>query len=428
MKWQAFVKLVTQPRTLLVVYIVAALFAAIQQYSLGTHLFVFPKGPYPDDIMNRLDRMNQFNGKYLTEYNNYMIFKYSFFHLLEGTNLYGLYPSCHWDFYKYSPTFAVLMAPMAYLPDIVGLCIWNILNALAVYFAIRLLPFNVKTQCLLLWFVSFDLLTCLQNAQSNGLMCGLIIAAYGCLHHKKALWATLWLVVATYIKVYGAIGFCLFLFYPDKVKFVLYAIMWTILFWAIPLLVTPLPTLVWQYHNWAGLMIADATTAMGLSVAGLLSKWFGMNMKGIVTIAGLILFLLPFIRTRQYKNEIFRLLTLASMLIWVIIFNHKAESSTFVIATAGVGIWYFAMPKTNWRTALFFFVFIFTSLSTTDIFPAFIRQNFIYPFKIKAFPCVVAWCVVFADLMLVRLNAGRAPSNLIPEDADEQEKNVQVQF
>lgn len=398
--WEKIRETALKPRTLLIVYIIAAIFAAVQLYSLGHHPYSYPKDPYPDDIMNHVEKMNRFIGKELTEFNNYLIFKYSFYHLLQGANLYDLYPDCHWDYYKYSPTFALLMAPMAVLPNIIGLCIWNILNALCVLLAIRTLPFKKDTQSVLLWFVAFELLTCLQNTQSNGLMCGLMIAAYGSMHNGKAIWATLWLVLATYIKVYGAIGFCLFLFYPDKLKFIGWAILWTIVLFALPLLVTPFHTLLWQYHNWADLMIADATAAVGLSVAGVLSTWFGIvKGKALVTVVGLLLFLVPFARVKMYKDELFRLLILASMLIWVIIFNHKAESSTFIIAVAGVSIWYFAMPKTKWRTAVLLFVFLFTSLSTTDIFPPYVKQHLIYPYKFKAFPCIVAWCLVFVDLM-----------------------------
>jgi hypothetical protein len=39
------------------------------------------------------------------------------------------------------------------------------------------------------------------------------------LEQRKVMWAALCLVAATFIKLYGAIGFCLFLFYPDKLKF-----------------------------------------------------------------------------------------------------------------------------------------------------------------------------------------------------------------
>jgi hypothetical protein len=402
--WQNLRALLFNPRTLLIVYIGAAIFAAAQLYLLGTHPFVMPKpGSFPDDIMNHPNYMNLFIGHQMTEYNNYLIFKYSFFHLLDGKNLYDIYPERHWDFYKYSPTFALFMGGIAWLPDLLGLSIWNILNAITVYLAIRMLPFTTKVQCLVMWFIAMELLTCLQNTQSNGLMCGLMIAAYGSMQRGKPIWATLWLVLAAYIKVYSVIGFCLFLFYPGKPKFIAWAIIWTVVLFALPLVVTPFHTLVWQYQNWAALMLADASAALGLSVVGWLHSWFGIsNAKTIVTAVGALLFLLPLIRFKMYRNEAFKILMLASMLIWVIIFNHKAESSTYIIAVAGVAIWYYARPKANWRLAILLLVFIFTSLGTTDIFPPFVRQHFIYPYTIKAFPCIVAWCAVFIELMLLK--------------------------
>lgn len=401
------VSFLLKPQTILIVFIGAAIIASVQNILFGLHPFIMPiASTYPEDIMNKPELMTQFEGHWLTEYNNYVIFKYSYFHLLEGKNLYGLHPERHWDFFKYSPTFALLMAPMAYLPDVIGLSTWNILNAITVFFAVRMLPFTTRRQCLLLWFVAMELLTCLQNNQSNGLMCGLMIAAYGSMHRGKPIWATLWLVLAAYIKVYSVIGFCLMLFYPGKVRFILYAVMWTILLWALPLLVTPMETLLWQYQNWKDLISADAAAAVGMSVAGWLHSWFGVdNVKSVVSIVGILLFLVQFVRMDLYKNEAYRLLIVASMLVWVVIFNHKAESPTFVIAVAGVGLWYYVQPKTAWRLAILICVFLFTSLGTTDIFPPIVRKAFIKPYTMKAVPCIIAWCAILADILLMRKTA-----------------------
>lgn len=394
-------------KTLLAVYIAMAVIAAVQMILLGTHLFVMPPaGTFPVDIMNKPELMNQFYGRQMTEYNNYLIFKYSWFHLLDGTNLYGLYPERHWDFYKYSPTFSMFMGVMAYLPDVIGLSIFDILNSIAVYFAIRMLPFDKRTQSILMWFVAMELLTCLQNTQSNGLMAGLMIAAYGAMERRKPLWATLWIVLGIYIKVYAALGFVLFLFYPDKVKFVLYAAFWTVLLAVLPLAVTPMNTLIWQYHNWADLIKADAAAATGISVAGWLHSWFGLdNVKTAVTLAGVGLFFVQFVRFDLYKNEAYKMLILASMLLWVVIFNHKAESPTFIIAVAGAGIWYYAMPRTPWRLFVLLAVLLFTSFSTTDLFPPYVRKHFIYPYTIKAVPCILAWCAVVADVLMMKRDA-----------------------
>ena len=402
-------KLVFDPRFLLAVYIGAAVFISVQVVMMGTHLYTPPKDPIPNDIMNQPGYMNLFFGKHLTEFNNYLIFKGSYFHLIHGQNLYGIFPDEHWDFYKYSPTFALLMGAIAYLPDMAGLIIWNVANVLVVYFAVRMLPFSKRSQAILLWFIINDMATCLSNTQSNGLMCGLMVAAYCCMQNNKAIWATLALALATYIKVYGAIGFCLFLFYPDKVKFILYALFWNIMLLALPLLVTPFGTLVWQYHNWATLLMADASAATGISVAGWLHTWFGIDAKSIVSVVGLALFLVPFIRYKLYQDELYKILTLAGMLVWVIIFNHKAESSTYIIAVAGVGIWYFASPRLGWHTALMLLVLVFTCLSGTDFFPPYVKKHFVYPYTIKAVPCIIVWCVIFAELLTIKpgLKVGR---------------------
>ena len=197
---QTLRSLVVNPRFVLLAYVLIGLIASIQQLLLPPHIF---------------------SGMPYTEYNNYVIFKQTWFHLLAGKNMYILYPEVQWDLYKYSPTFALFMGLLARLPDYMGLTIWNLSNAIVLYAALRMLPFKDRTISLLLWFVSLELLTSVQNAQSNGLMAGLLIGAHACMQRGKVAWATLWLVIATFIKVYGAIGFCLFLFYPDKIKFIL---------------------------------------------------------------------------------------------------------------------------------------------------------------------------------------------------------------
>jgi hypothetical protein len=400
-----FIKgMIFKPWFILFAYAAAAVFVSVQVISFGTHLFRMPDlSKAPPDIMNQMGYYKLFIGQYHTEYNNYIIFKRSWFHLIHQQDLYGLYPGEHWDFYKYSPTFALFMGLLANLPDYVGLSLWNLLNGVVLLFAIRMLPFNNKTQCLLLWFIFNELLTCFSNTQSNGLMCGLMIAAYACMQRRQVLLATLWIITAAFIKVYGAICFGFFLFYPDKVKFILYSAFWTVVFFAAPLIVTPFHTLIWQYQNWITLMKADAALATGISVSGWLHTWFGVNNGfSYVTLTGIILFLLPFARIKMYKDEIFKMLTLASMLIWVIIFNHKAESPTYIIAITGVGIWYFARPHTSWRTTLLFIVFVFGSLSSTDAFPTYIKDHFVKPYTIKAVPYIIAWGVVLVELLMLK--------------------------
>jgi hypothetical protein len=352
---------------------------------------------------------HEFAGKLYTEYNNYVIFKNSFFHLIGGKDLYAWHLDEQWDLYKYSPAFALVMGLLAWMPDVLGLTLWNLANALAVFAAIRMLPLDGKKTSLLLWFLLLELLTSVQSSQSNGLMAACLIGAVGCMERRRPFWATFLIMAATFIKVYGIIGLAIFLFYPDKIRFILYTAFWSVIMFFIPLVVLS-PAGLWaQYKSWVDMMAHDQSVSYGFSVMGWLHSWFGLGgAKNIVTIAGILLFFLPLVRVRQYGNQVFRLLFLAFMLIWVIIFNHKAESSTFIIAVCGVGIWYFAGEPLTWKKVLLGVVFVFTCLSPTDLFPPDIRKNIMVPYVIKVVPCIIVWVVVCIELMTVKRTATHA--------------------
>ena len=103
------------------------------------------------------------------------------------------------------------------------------------------------------------------------------------------------------------------------------------------------------------------------------------------------MFCLPLVKFKNYSNYGFRWRLLVSILIWVVIFNHKAESPTFVIAMSGVGVWYFFSEKTRMNLALVILAFVFTSLSPTDLFPRFLREQFVIPYVMKVVFCIFIW-------------------------------------
>src|SRR5258708_26264320 len=177
-------------------------------------------------------------GVALLRYNNYLIFKQSFFHLLDGTDLYALYPTEHHDLFKYSPTFALFMGPMAILPDYLGLILWNALNAGLLFYAIKTLPFKEdKVKIIVLWFIFQQLLTSVQNSQSNALMAALLILSFNNFEKRNVAVAALYLVAGSYIKIFGAVGAGLFLLYPRKAAFIGYFLLWFLLLMTFPLLV-----------------------------------------------------------------------------------------------------------------------------------------------------------------------------------------------
>lgn len=354
-------------------------------------------------------------GRQWHAYNNYLIFKYAHLHLINGQSLYTESVPYYWDIYKYTPAFAFLMGAFAYLPDLAGLFGWNLLNVLVLFYGIWLLPLSTKKKCLLLWFISLELLTTIQGMQSNALMAGLLLMAFHCFENRRLWLAALLITLAAYIKGYAAIGFVLLLFYPGKEKLVIYAALSLFIVFLLPLVAISPVELIHHYRDWFRMMYYDHGISYGLSLMGLIRSWFDIDIKTPVMITGLLFFLVPLLRTGQYNDLQYRLKFVAMMFVWLIIFNHKAESQTYIIAVAGAAIWYHTNQLSS-RKWLMLFLFIGTCVAHTDMMPMFLKKEFIYPYHIKALPAIVIWCFMMADLLAYRKTAAEN-SNLQPNSA-----------
>jgi hypothetical protein len=140
------------------------------------------------------------------------------------------------------------------------------------------------------------------------------------------------------------------------------------------------------------MLAQDHADSLGMSVQGILGSWFGLSkLKDLILALGAMVLLLPLLKIKQYSSPEFRFRMLAFLLLWIVIFNHKAESPTYIIAVAGVGLWFFALAKGKIETFLVILVFIGTSLIVTDFCPAYIRKTFVFPYFLKALPCILVW-------------------------------------
>jgi hypothetical protein len=332
-------------------------------------------------------------GRSYIDYNNFRIFKFSFYHLIKGSDIYQLFPDDHWDLYKYSPGFALCFGLLSWMPDPIGLLLWNLINSLCLFAGVRLLPgMDDEKKAWILLLCLLEMLLSIQNTQSNGLMAGLTVLGFALAERRNYLLSTLCIVFSFYIKIYGALAFIFFLWYPGKWKLAAWSIGWMLLFAFIPMLVVSGHQLLFLYQSWLHLLLNDRSASIGLSVMGLLESWFHLaSAKNIVTVGGLVLFLLPLFRWRLYRDLTFRLLYLASTLIWMVIFNHKAESPTFIIVMAGIGIWYFSRERDRLDRVLLILSFLMICMSVSDLVPAGIRNGFIRPYGIKAVMAIVIW-------------------------------------
>ena len=83
---------------------------------------------------------------------------------------------------------------------------------------------------------------------------------------------------------------------------------------------------------------------------------------------------------------------------WVVIFNHYAESPTFVIAVTGVAVWFVARERGFWGAMLMAVVLVFTSIARTDLTPSHLRHGVLLSYRLTTLPLVVAWMAIQLDL------------------------------
>ena len=121
--------------------------------------------------------------------------------------------------------------------------------------------------------------------------------------------------------------------------------------------------------------------------------------NNLVLLFGLAGLLLPFFNKNIFSNNEAKLSYLALFLIWCVIYNHKAESPTFIIAFTGMAIYFSGFYNDKRITWFLVFAFVITSLSSTDLFPRFIKEEFIKPYRLKVLPSIIAWFWILIALV-----------------------------
>ncbi len=354
-----------------------------------------------------------FNKWRLDSVNNYAIYKGVFFHLLQQVNLYSLYPLQHEDANHYGPLFGLIIMPFTYLPDALGVVLWVSFQASVLYKALTLLPIKPAYQWILLAICIVDLMTASASVQVNPSVIGMIILSWYFVKKDQVIWATFFVMIGFFIKLYGIVGLAFWVFSDSKIKYIGYSIMWAIILFVLPMALSSPEFIIQSYQDWfeslihknavnQGVANGVGTTMQDVSLMGLVRRVGGFpDIPGAYfIIPGFILQMIPLLRFKQYSDTIFQLRYLASLAIFVVIFSSSSESPTFIIAVSGVAIWFISQeyPIQNWVKVLLVLVVIITSLSATDIFPKNVRQLFII-YSIKAFPCCLIWFTCIYQLL-----------------------------
>jgi hypothetical protein len=288
----------------------------------------------------------------------------------------------------------------------------------------------------------------------------LLLFAFVAFQNGKISQAVLFIWLTAFIKLFGVLFFAMLLVFPGAFRKSLVRI--PVIFVVLYLL--PLPILGWdglqkQYASMFNLLAHDHGYFVKYSVMGWLKQWFGLKPnKNLVLMLGLgmqcIPLLILIVKQKLWRNgslkrlnpdslDRWQILFAASWLIWMVIFNHMAESATYVIAVGGALLalsqlvtsennhfetsqssnnqedqnkkvesnfqlnqaiqiisWFRYINSQNllWILA-FILMFFFTILGPTDVYPKAVRFWIVDTAQLKAFPCVWLWGLVLIQMI-----------------------------
>ena len=267
------------------------------------------------------------------KYNNFSIFRQSFWHTLNELPLYAAYPEEYNDIFHYGPVFSLVVAPFAITPLWLGLLTWSVAQSLFLFWAVKMLPGIKRERIFIYWFCAHELLTSLFMSQFNISIAAIIVLAYALIEKEKDVWATFVIMLGTFTKLYGITGLAFFFFSRHKMKFSLSCVGWAVVMVVAPMILSGPDYIMSQYTGW----FEDLS---------------GKNSE-----------------------------------------NLFALMQNYIIAFIGVAIWYTAVPwkRSTLDIVLMVFAFILTSMSPSDRFPKYIRVHYVYPYALKALPCMLIW-------------------------------------
>lgn len=376
---QKFLKFISDYRIIFVIYIIVAGITAYSKYKRGTG-----------------------------GYNNYLIFKGVFYNTLQEKNIFLQYPDLFFDSNHYGVFFSLLIAPFAMMPDWLGCVLWNVAITSVFLYAVYKLPFSDKKKSFFAWLCLQEFITAATYFQFNIILTGLLMLSAIYIYERKETQSAFSILIGTFVKVYGIVGLSAFFFIKNKLRFILSFIILAILFFVLPMLISSPKFGIQSYLDWytslSGKNLENQAlgTRQDYSLMGVVRRILqNASISNLVfLIPGAIIFMLPYLRIKQYKHLPFQLMILASTLLFVVLFSSGSESPTYIIAIAGVMLWFLMQKRfSKLDIGLLIFVMIFTCFAFSDLFPKSIKENVFVKYSTKAIPCILVWFRVIYDLL-----------------------------
>ena len=314
--------------------------------------------------------------------NNFAIYKFSYFHLVQHQPLYVAYPNEYFDLFQYHPVCALFFAPFALLPSPIDLFLWLFGSTIAFLWALAHMGLDKRWTVWLMLLSVFELSKNILHVQTNVLIATGMMATFILFERKERTKAVLTTVFNFSIKGFGAITGLLAVLYPQSIRNILQGVVFTMLLSLAPLLLVSPSELMRYYTNWLDLLRGDVISEP-FSLVGFMTHTLGLSqtIEPLVLGFGLLMLVVYWFLLWLNRNDITkerRAYFLAFLLLWVVVFNRAAESPTYLMASTGLLIWYFYHKQngtaTKLMTAFFIICFYWVAVVSSDLSFPFLKQ------------------------------------------------------
>ena len=270
---------------------------------------------------------------------NFHVFAAAALALVRGDDLYVLRAA---DYFKYSPTFALLFLPFTWVPGWLAASLWSLLNFVVAFVGIDRAVRDPRQKRIALAIALAGIALTTDGDQSNLLVAGGWFLAFQAFEESRTRTGAAWILLGGFVKLFPVLGAVFALFQPRRMRVrALVSLAMAALFWAaLPLLVCSPRTLAFEYASWRHLVSWDlgnrGWSVLPLLHDGLHLSWANHSMQ----IAGACAQAIPIVLGLRFGTDAAWRRTLAcSLLTFAVLFNHRTEYASFVLSAIAVGIW-----------------------------------------------------------------------------------------
>jgi len=281
---------------------------------------------------------------------NFSVFSAAARAIVRGEDLYVLRAP---DYFKYSPTFALLFVPFTWPPAWIASVAWSALNFAVACVGIDRVVEDVRAKRVAMLVALAGIALSTDGDQSNLLVAGAWLLAYDAFERSRAGAGAAWTMMGGFVKIFPALGAVFALFHPHRSRALTLLVIAALAWLALPLLVCTPHELANEYRSWAHLLAWDRRNS-GWSVLPVLQdvariRWANVSLQ----IAGAIAQSIPIVLGLRFGTDAAWRRTLAcSLMVFAVLFNHRTEYCSFALSAVAVGVWCATVRASKLVTAL----------------------------------------------------------------------------